>query len=144
MRFKLTANAYIKLPTVVDDGDTRYTKVMDTRITHPDGSQISQSSPLVIDFPSTLPLDSISRRWEALDDEAKAAQAKLPKATSDLAGFDSKFEPPKEAKADAASVLEALASLSDDEKAKLFAVLGGKKAEPKTQQSQPLDPGKAK
>lgn len=125
MRFKLFSNAFINIPTVVDDGDTRYTKTVATRISHEDGSTISPAAPRVMDFPSDLPLDSISRRWEALDDEAKAAQAKLSKATSNLAGLD-KFEAPEEVKVDAASVLAAIGSLSDEEKAKLIGALGGK------------------
>ncbi|MEY4489899.1 MAG: hypothetical protein RIQ79_2407 [Verrucomicrobiota bacterium] len=140
MRFKLFANAFLNLPTVIDDGDTRYTKTLATSVTHEDGSPITMSNPRVVDFPSDLPLNSISRRWEAMDDEAKEAQGKLPKATSNLAGLDTKFEPPAPVVNDAASVLAALGSLSDEEKSKLFAVLGGKTIAPIATKPAPVDP----
>lgn len=140
MRFKLFANAFLNLPTVIDDGETRYTKVMATSVSHLDGRAITPSDPRVIDFPSDLPLNSISRRWEALDDEAKEAQGKLPKATSNLAGMDTKFEPPAEKDTTAASVLAAIGNLSDEEKAKLIGALGGKVKVAKPEAGKPEKP----
>lgn len=126
MRFRLTANAFIKLPTVLDDGETRITKVLDTRISHPDGSPITPSQPLVMDFPSNLPLDSISRRWEPLDDEAKAAQAKLGKPTSNLTGDDITGAKPKADPLTTAGLFEALANMSEEDRAELGRLLGVK------------------
>lgn len=131
MKFKLFSNAFIKIPTVMDDGDgTRFTKMLDTRVTHPDGSPISPALPLVIDFPSNLPLDSISRRWEALDDEAKEAQAKLGKPVSNLAG-DTIGAPAKAADPlSIEGIFAALAAASPEDKAKLANVLGVAPAAP--------------
>ncbi len=113
MRFRLTQNAFINIPTNVVDGEISYTKSVATRITHEDGSPISASAPRDMDFPASLPLDSISRTWEALDGEAKAAQAKLGK----MGNPDSKAAPT------AAAVLSAFSGLSADERAKVLATV---------------------
>lgn len=114
MRFRLFANAYINMPTIIDDEGHRYEKSQPTQITHPDGRPITVADVLDMDFPATLPANSVSRSWLPLDDEAKALQATLAKPVDQSAA-------PAPLSAD--SILAALVKLPAADRAALLAAL---------------------
>jgi hypothetical protein len=129
MKFLIKSNAYVNMPMHLQNDPPGVIRQVPQLI------KAEPSQPVVLELPDDVDLDTVSSRWEPLDETATKAQARLRKLGADrraaakaladaAAAGDAAEVAPKPL--DAAGLLDALKALPEDVRAQLFAAAQAK------------------